>query len=108
LDPNQDRYALIIAKARKAHQAEWYAEDAAGVTYSVDMGPPVRVAFEPAGMLDNWSAIIYDPTGEMLLADGFDPETGKFRAPDSITKVFGGDLVSCKRLWGDYLTCSFT
>ena len=42
-----------------------------------------------------------------MLADGFD-EQGRFHAPDRITKIFGGDLVSCRWLWGDYYTCSFT
>jgi len=104
---NYHHYERIIAKARADQKEEWYAEDG-GVTYSVDAGPPVRVAFNPAGMLDNWSAIIFDPTGEMLMADGFDPTTGKFRAPDKITKLFYGDLVTCHRLWGNYLSCSFT
>lgn len=105
---NQSHYATIIAKARVERRAEWYAENEDGITYSVDVGPPVRVAFEPAGMLDNWSAIVFDPSGEMLKANGFDPNTGAFQAPEPITKLFGGDLVSCRRLWGDYLTCSFT
>lgn len=43
-----------------------------------------------------------------MLADGFDPKTGKFVAPDRVTKVFGGDLVSCRHLWSSYYDCSFT
>ncbi|SMC83956.1 hypothetical protein SAMN06272759_108152 [Novosphingobium sp. B1] len=105
---NQRQYAAIISKARVERRAEWYAEDTNGVTYSVDVGPPVRVAFEPAGMLDNWSAIVFDPSGKMMMANGFNSKTGEFQTPEPITKLFGGDLVSCRRLWGDYLTCSFT
>lgn len=78
-----------------------------GVGLNVDRGPPLRVAFNPEGMLDNWSGIVFDPTGEVMQADGFDA-SGRFRAPDRITKLFGGDLVSCRRLWGDYYDCSFT
>ncbi len=102
-----DEYEAIIAEVRANPEQAWF-EESRGVTYSVDLGPPIRLAFNPAGLLDNWSGIIYDPTGEMMLADGFDPETGRFRAPDRITKLFGGDLVGCRHLWSDYYTCSFT
>ena len=104
---NQGHYEAIIAKVRDDPKPAWFEVDD-GVTYSVDLGPPIRVAFNPAGMLDNWSGIIYDPTGEVMLADGFDPNTGEFVAPDRITKLFNGDLLSCRRLWGDYYDCSFT
>jgi hypothetical protein len=104
---NRGHYEKIISKARKARQPAWF-EDDNGVTYSTDLGPPVRIAFNPAGMLDNWSGIIYDPTGDVMLAKGFDPKTGKFFAPDRVTKLFNGDLVGCRQLWGDYYDCSFT
>ena len=107
LSINSDQYEAIIAKAQANPEEAWY-EEHDGVTYSVDVGPPVRVAFNPNGFLDNWSAIVYDPSGEMQLADGFDAKTGKFVAPDRITKLFGGDLVRCRSLWGDYYACSFT
>lgn len=104
---NESNYREIINRARVSRKAESYAEYG-GVTYSVDPGPPVRVAFNPEGFLDNWSAIVFDPTGEVMLADGFDPTTGKFYAPERITKLFDGDLVACRKLWGDYYSCSFT
>lgn len=104
---NRGHYEAIIAKVRSDPRPAWFQDDD-GVTYSVDLGPPIRVAFNPAGMLDNWSGIIYDPTGDVMLADGFDSKTGKFVAPDRVTKLFNGDLVSCRRLWGDYYDCSFT
>lgn len=104
---NRDHYEAIIAEARIARKEAWF-EEHDGVTYSVVLGPPVRVAFNPAGMLDNWSGIIFDPTGDVMLADGLDPKTGKFIAPERVTKLFGGDLVGCRHLWGDYYSCSFT
>ncbi len=104
---NRGRYDNIIEKVRAKPIAANYAEFG-GVTYSVDAGPPVRVAFNPDGILDNWSGIIFDPTGDVMLADGFDPKTGKFPAPDRVTKLFGGDLVECWPLWGHYYRCSFT
>ena len=59
-------------------------------------------------MLDNWSGIIVDPTARVMEADGFDTATGEFAAPEEVTKLFDGDLVSCRHLWGDYYSCSFT
>ena len=78
-----------------------------GIEYEIDSGPPVRFAFEPDGILDNWSGIVYDPSGDVMLADGFDSK-GKFRAPDRVTKLFGGDLVSCSHFFGHYYKCGFT
>ncbi len=78
-----------------------------GIEYEIDTGPPVRFAFEPDGFLDNWSGIVYDPSGDVLLADGFDSD-GKFKAPDRVTKLFGGDLVSCSHFFGHYYRCGFT
>ena len=100
------RYEAIIAEYSASPRPEWFAEQC-GITFNVDPGPPVRVAFNPGGFLDNWSGIIHDPSGEVMLADGFD-EQGGFRAPDRITRIFGGDLVRCRWLWGDYYSCSFT
>lgn len=105
-------YEAIIDKVRRAPRSDEesyrvFLEDD-GVTYVIDYGPPVRVAFNPEGLLDNWSGIIFDPTHAVMLADGFDPVTGEFAAPDRITKLFGGDLVSCRPLGGDYFRCSFT
>lgn len=104
---NRSHYESIIDRVRAAKTPVWHEEDD-GVTYSTDLGPPVRVAFNPAGMLDNWSGIIYDPTGDVMLADGFDPNKGKFLAPERVTKLFGGDLVKCRRLLSDFYICSFT
>lgn len=104
-------YHAIIAAVRRgtsdqAAYGAWRHDGA--VTYVADAAPPRRVAFEPSGMLDNWSGIIWDPTHEVMKANGFDPHTGRFRAPERITKLFGGDLVGCRRLGGDWFDCSFT
>lgn len=78
-----------------------------GVDFEIDAGPPVRIAFEPDGFLDNWSGIVYDPTGAVMLAKGFDRD-GNFHAPERITKLFGGDLVSCRHFFDHYYRCNFT
>jgi hypothetical protein len=108
---NRSHYETIITKVKRGHRAPSTTssfEEDGGVEYVVDAGPPVRVAFNPEGMLDNWSGIIFDPTGEVMMAKGFDPATGKFAAPERVTKLFGGDLVSCRHLWARYYDCSFT
>ncbi|HEY0325888.1 MAG TPA: hypothetical protein VGC46_07925 [Allosphingosinicella sp.] len=107
---NQDRYETIIENARRGVRSPSSAsafEESGGIAYIVDPGPPVRVAFNPEGLLDNWSGIVFDPTSEVMAADGWD-ETGAFRAPARITQLFGGDLVRCRRLWDDFFSCSFT
>ncbi|GAA3251647.1 hypothetical protein [Sphingomonas yabuuchiae] len=108
---NRGHYEAIIERAKRGHRSpstDSSAEVDGSIEYVVDAGPPVRVAFNPEGMLDNWSGIIFDPTGEVMLAKGFDGKTGKFAAPDRVTKLFGGDLVGCRHLWGNYYDCSFT
>jgi len=104
---NWNRYEAIVADVRANPKAAWF-EETNGVTYSVDLGPPIRIAFNPEGLLDNWSGMVYDPTGDVMMADGFDRDTGEFVAPQRITKLFEGDLVGCRRLWRDYYVCSFT
>lgn len=103
-----DRYEAIIAEVRANPTAEFPAAPN-GLRYRVDPGPPVRIAFNPDGMGDNWTGIVFDPTGDVMLADGFDAATvGGFTAPDRVKKLFGGDMVSCTHLWGDFYRCGFT
>ena len=80
-----------------------------GTIFIIDPGPPRRIAFPlPGGFLDNWSAVIYDPTGEVAHAGGFNPTTGQFVAPERITKLFYGDLLFCRHMQGSFYNCSFT
>ncbi|WKL55813.1 hypothetical protein Q1W73_08840 [Asticcacaulis sp. ZE23SCel15] len=106
----RSRYETIIEKESQppSGTARIVDREDGGITYTVDAGPPVRVAFNPDGIIDNWTGIIYDPTGEVLLAKGFDPVTGEFHMPSHIKELFGGDLVACRHIWSDYYKCSFT
>ena len=90
---NRDLYETIIAENRTTTRAV-SSEDRDDVRYRVDAGPPIRVAFNPEGLLNNWSGIVFDPTGEVMLADGLD--------------LFGGNLVGCRHLWDSYYKCSFS
>lgn len=105
---NHQSYDSIVALARRSGAAKDRAASSDGITYSVDPGPPVRVAFDPDGFLGDWRAIVFDPTGDVMHADSPDPSTGRCGAPARITKLFGGDLVSCRPLWGKYYSCGFT
>jgi len=108
---NRSDYEEVVRLAEEgrfdASVREYQERD--GITFMLDAGPPRRVAFPmPGGFLDNWSGVIYDPTGEVMLADGFDPETGEFAAPERITKLFYGDIVSCRHVLDSFYNCSFT
>lgn len=108
---NLRHYEAIIARERQGHATSLigssYQEDA-GVQYFVDKGPPLRVGFNPDGLLNNWSATVFDPTGQVMLSNKFDSAKGRSAAPERITKLFGGDLMGCRHLWGSYYKCAFT
>lgn len=99
---NRARFEAIIARARAGTATE---EDSR--RYTVDQGPPVRVAFDPDGIIDNWSGVIYDPTGVVMQAKGFDA-AGRLIGPETVIALFGGDLVGCRPIWRPYYRCSFT
>lgn len=108
---NRSSFEKVV---RAAEQGQFDAkaleyQEHEGTTFILDNGPPRRVAFpKPGGFLDNWSAVIFDPTGEVMLADGFDSVTGEFAAPDHITKLFYGDIVYCRHMLGSFYNCTFT
>ena len=75
----------------------------AKTAYEVDPGPPIRIAFpQPGGILDNWEAVIYDPTGKVLQAQGLEA------TPPEISALFGGTLVQCEPIQESYYRCWFT
>lgn len=80
------------------------------VQYSVDYGTPIRVAFPKGGIIDNWYGVVYDPSDEVAQAKGadFGPGGQGFTAPPEVRALFGGDLVSCWRIYRHYHMCSFT
>lgn len=69
----------------------------------VDDGEPLRVAFPwGTGLVDNWRAIVHDPTGLVLRAGTDDPDAARAR------DLFGGHLVHCVHLSGPFYFCVFT
>ena len=50
-----------------------------GTEYLVEPGRPVRIAFSTGGLIDNWSAVVYDPSHRVALAHGFTPDGASAR-----------------------------
>ena len=77
----------------------------------LDDGPPVRVAFKiPGGILDNFTAVVYDPTGRVMEVDQLRSEPLLWKNPNSmpIRRLFGGDLIFAEPLGGLWYRCGFT
>jgi hypothetical protein len=76
----------------------------------VDLGPPIRVAFQWSGFGDNWSGIVYDPSGEVLKSNQFALDYSNFYDPSlaDVKRLFGGDMRGARHLWGNWYFCSFT
>ena len=61
----------------------------------IEPGPPLRVVFvQPAGVLDNWVGIVYDPTGIVINARQFKDDWSNWNDPalKEVRQMFGGDL----------------
>lgn len=97
---NRSTYEQIIEQAG--------AGDPTPEEVVLDEGSPQRVAFRwGAGLIDNWRAIVHDPTGLVLEANGsggaeYDSAAGRARL------LFGGELFRVIHLSGPYYLCWFT
>jgi hypothetical protein len=79
-----------------------------GLHYTVDPGPPARVAFPwPGGVIDNWCGVVFDPTAAVLEVNALQMGSPRWRAA-SVTKLFGGDMTACRLLSKTYYLCCFT
>ena len=76
----------------------------------IEPGPPRRIAFSWGGIIDNWSGIVYDPSGEVLKAQQFKDDWSNWDDPElsAIKSLFGGDLRNARHLWGPWYYCFFT
>ncbi|MFA6113413.1 MAG: hypothetical protein WC729_05460 [Sphingomonas sp.] len=106
LTVNRDRYEAIVAQARKTPETAIFRKYR-GVNYATDSGPPVRVLFNPEGARGFAGAIVYDPTGDVMLAKGWDDTSKNFIGPEGVTGLFTGGLIGCRHLSGNYYTCWF-
>jgi hypothetical protein len=104
-------YTKIIQKSESDPNIHELSGTEGNVEYKLDLGPPIRVGFpQPGGLLDNWEGVVYDPTGEVEKARGWVYESGRqeFTAPENVVRLFGGDIVSCVHIEGNFYRCWFT
>lgn len=102
-------YDAVVAEVQ-AGRIRQHRGDYDGVSFQSDPGPPVRLAFNWGGVIDNWNGVVWDPTGVVASARGWRKDNGHLRltASPEAKALFGGDLVWCRRLGGDYFYCVFT
>ena len=68
-----------------------------------------RYYFAFSGMGDNHQGFVYDHSGQVAQAQGWaNGEAGRFTAPDRVKELFGGDMLRCTQVRGDWFYCSFT
>lgn len=74
---------------------------------STDPGPPVVHGFYwQRGMLDNWSAVVYDPTGRIAAIN--DAEDWNAIHRSGLSDLFGGTYYRCQSMGGGWYICWFT
>lgn len=101
---NRSRYQAIVARVGDGgREAAGERRRHDGVVYIVVAGPPARVAFPIGdGILDNWTAIVHDPSGDLRELEGS-------ATPDAPSRMlFGGQIVYVRELGGGYFYCVFT
>lgn len=80
--------------------------------YLVSARPSLRVAFPwPGGAIDNWSGVIYDPTGFVMESNRFRGDFSNWFDPDlaDVKQIFPGEtLFGCRLLEGPFYFCWFT
>lgn len=103
----QSQYEQQVAEILQLPDVE--AEGRKG-SVIVDLGPPRRIAFSWGGIIDNWTGIVYDPSGEVLKAQNFKEDWSNWDDPSlqHVRRLFGGDLRSAWHLWGPWYYCAFT
>ncbi|MBC8140326.1 MAG: hypothetical protein H7Y38_02665, partial [Armatimonadetes bacterium] len=62
----------------------------------------------PGGILDNYTAIIYDPTGAVMQANRYNYSNWDDPAFAKVKRMFGGDLVWAEPFGGGWYRCGFT
>jgi hypothetical protein len=106
---DRKRYAVIVARIQAAPLSK--QKQVAGRECMIDSGPTLRIVFiEPGGILDNWTSIVYDPTGLVMKANQFKGDWSNWDDPKltHVKKLFGGDLRWSEHLGGPWYRCGFT
>ncbi|WP_165249123.1 hypothetical protein [Paludisphaera soli] len=108
---NRSNYERIVAQLMKRPDPTSGRSKIDGVSYEVEPGPPLRIAFPlPGGILDNWTAIAYDPSEEVLRMGPVGRKPSRWDDPDleEVRLWFGGELRRAWRLGGGFFYCIFT
>ncbi len=105
-------YDRIVADelARPVYDRTPVDREVGGVRYRTEIGTARRIGFpQPGGFLDNWEAVIFDPTREVATARGWERGmNGSYTASAEVIEIFGGALLACKHIDGNYYRCWFT
>lgn len=78
-----------------------------GTRFNVDSRLRMVAFPQPGRIIDNWVGIVWDPSHRVATARSFTRENG-FTADPTLKRAFGGDLVGCRPIVGDYFRCGFT
>ncbi|AMV38864.1 hypothetical protein [Planctomyces sp. SH-PL62] len=108
---NRSRYEKVVARLAGRPNPMPGRSEADGVSYIVGPGPPLRVAFPlPGGILDNWTAVVYDPSEEVHRMGRVGPDLSHWDDPDllELRMWFGGTMRHARRLGGGFFYCIFT
>lgn len=102
----QDRgaYEEIINQVESSRLHKSAESQFAGIEYRIDRSEEAtRIAFVTnQGVVDNWAAVIHDPTDAVARAQGH------HTAPRDVQQLLGGNLVSCWKLSGHFYSCNFS
>lgn len=109
------QYDHVIAelnKLPKQNRARYCENNGCRLDESADDGV-MRVSFlEPGGLLDNYTAVVYDPSGLVMKANqlkitgaGANWYDARF---SKVKKLFGGDMFRAEHLRGNWYRCGFT
>lgn len=102
-------YEAEVARIQAAKPEQ--REKVAGRNVILEPGKPLRIAFvQPGGILDNYTAVIYDPSGLVMQANLLKPNAASWNDPKlaRVKKLFHGDLVWAEPLGGPWYRCGFT
>ncbi|MDP7034634.1 MAG: hypothetical protein QF752_09100 [Planctomycetota bacterium] len=99
----QIRKPMYVQQLAEAKQRGHVSEDLG----RTDNGPPkLHGFFWQRGILDNWSVVVYDPTGRVAKindANGWD----EIHSHD-LSSLFGGTYYRCQHVGGGWYICWFT
>jgi hypothetical protein len=106
---HKPRYEKILADIEKDPNKRSHSYYY-GSWVMVEQGPPQIVAFQlPGGILDNYQAFVYDPSGHVGQLQKFNGEVNWIDPElDHLRAAFGGVMYYCEPLQESWYYCYFT